>query len=105
METDDGTAQVNSTAVRDDKRAPSSKHSDAECSGLINFSEALVRHQPKGQAVLRLLKGAQPSQHGMDFIIISEENALSKSGVVVSDSEAVLNSLSRITDVSSLQRA
>jgi hypothetical protein len=38
----------------------------------------------------------------MDFIIISEEKALSKGRVVVSDSEVVLKSLSRITDVSSL---
>ena len=101
METNGGTAQVNDNAVRDDERTPSLEHSDAQYSGLIKFSEALVRYRSDGQASLRLLKGPQPAQHGMDFIIISEEKALSNSRAVVSDSRAVLKSLSCITDVSS----
>jgi hypothetical protein len=40
----------------------------------------------------------------MDFIIISEEKALSKGRAVVARSGVVLKSLSRITDVSSLPR-
>jgi hypothetical protein len=40
----------------------------------------------------------------MDFIIISEEKALSKGRVVVANSGVVLKNLSRITDVSSLPR-
>jgi hypothetical protein len=104
MGTNGGTAQVNGNAMRDDEQMSSPKHSDSEYSDLIELSEALVRHRPKGQSSLRLLKGPQPAQHGMDFIIISEENALSKGRVVVSDSGVVLKSLSRITDVSSLPR-
>ena len=104
MGTNGGTVQVNGNAMRDDERTSSPKHSDAEYSGIIKFSEALVRHRPKGQSLLHLLKGPQPGQHGMDFIIISEEKALSKGRVVVSGSGAVLKSLSRITDVSSLPR-
>jgi hypothetical protein len=104
MGSNGGTAQVNGNAMRDDERTTSPKHSDAEYSGLIKFSETLVRHRPQGQSLLRLLKGPQPAQHGMDFIIISEEKALSKGRVVVSDSGVVLKSLSRITDVSSLSR-
>jgi hypothetical protein len=99
MGTNGGTAQVNGNAMRDDE-GTSAKHSDAEYSGLIKLSEALVRHRPKGLSLLRLLKGPQPGQHGMDFIIISEEKALSKGRVVVSDNGVVLKSLSRITDVS-----
>jgi hypothetical protein len=104
MGTSGETAQINGNAVRDDERMSSSNHSDAEYSGLVKSSEALVRHWPKGQSLLRLLKEAQPAQHRMDFIIISEEKALSKDRVVVAKSGVVLQSLSRITDVSSLPR-
>lgn len=104
MGTNGGTAQVNGNAVRDDERTSSPKHSDAKYSSLVKFSEALVRHWPKGQSLLRLLKEPQPAQHRMDFIIISEEKALSKGRVAVANSGVVLKNLSRITDVSSLPR-
>jgi hypothetical protein len=104
MGTSGGTAQINDNAVRDDEQTSSPNHSDAEYSGLVKSSEALVRHWPKGQSLLRLLKEPHSAQHRMDFIIISEEKALSKGRAVVARSGVVLKSLSRITDVSSLPR-
>jgi hypothetical protein len=104
MGTNGGTAQINGNAVHDDERMPSLNHFDAEYSDLVKSSEVLVRHWPKGQSLLRLLKESQPALHRMDFIIISEEKALSKGSVAVAKSGVVLKSLSRITDVSSLPR-
>jgi hypothetical protein len=103
MGTNGGTAQINGNAVRDDERMPSFNHSDAEYSGLVKSSEVLVRHWPKGRSLLRLLKESQPALHRMDFIIISEEKALSKGSVAVAKSGVALKSLSRITDVSSFR--